>query len=183
VWETAFYLLTTPFQDVRAWVFYSRECTCIWSLNTFFPLFLCSTVIYFGPNRVFENYQPTLSHDAESQDIITSTKTRHINQEKYEVKTTFRIHSVTKFCLLHDMRQWTPGSLEAQIHATGGTLLNWSTPSFYYLCYYTTISALPLQYLFSSPQCFSVSHSHFAYPARRTMSYLSGCPICMYPDE
>jgi hypothetical protein len=77
----------------------------MWSLNTFFPLFLWSTVIYFGPNRVFENYQPTVSHDAESQDIITSTKTRHINQENYEVKTTFRIHSVTKLCLLHDMRQ------------------------------------------------------------------------------
>jgi len=40
----------------------------------FFPLYLWSTAIYFGPNRVSENYQPTISHDAENQDNITSTK-------------------------------------------------------------------------------------------------------------
>jgi TctA family transporter len=32
-------------------------------------------------------------------------KSRHKNQENYEVKTAFCIHSVIKLCLLHDMSQ------------------------------------------------------------------------------
>jgi hypothetical protein len=41
--------------------------------HVFFPLLLWSTVIYFGPNRVFENYQSTVSHNDKRQDIITAT--------------------------------------------------------------------------------------------------------------
>jgi len=55
--------------------------------HVFFPLLLWSTVIYFGPHRVFENYQPTVSHNDERHHHCN--KPHHRNQENYEVKTTY----------------------------------------------------------------------------------------------
>lgn len=106
VWETAFCLLTDPLQDVRAWIFYSRKYTCMWSLTHGF--FLCT----FGPLPFISGQIEFLrtinlpSHTMpKTKTISLQQKTRHRNQENYEVKTTFHIHLVTKFCLLHDMSQ------------------------------------------------------------------------------
>ena len=88
----------------------------MWFLNTFFPLFLWSTVIYFRTNRVSENYERTISHDVESHHHFN--KKHAIKTRKTMKLTTFRIHSVTKLCLLRDMRQhllntWFFGSTDS----------------------------------------------------------------------
>jgi hypothetical protein len=74
-----------------------------WTL--FFPLFLLSTVICFGQIEFLRTINLPSHTMPKPKTSSLQQKTLHRNQESYKVKTTFRIHLVTKLCLLHDMNQ------------------------------------------------------------------------------